>query len=64
MINRNKGDTQDLEKSVLIPADEVNQFRESIIRVLELVKLEKCNRVQLGHIKKMYKLLESLAEKD
>lgn len=44
--------------------DEVDQFRESIIRVLEMVKLEKCNKVQLGQIKKVYQLLDYFSQKD
>ena len=58
MIYRNKGDTQDLEKSVLIPKNEASHFRESILRILIKVELEKSDKVQQSDIKNIYKLLE------
>ncbi|MBN7817504.1 hypothetical protein [Algoriphagus pacificus] len=74
MIHRNKGDTQDLEKSVLIPRNEASQFRESILRILALVKLEDCKsdkqishverKVQQADIKHIYQLLEYFSDKE
>ena len=71
---RNKGDTQDLEKSVLIPRNEASQFRESILRILALVKLEDCKsdkqislgdrKVQQADIKHIYQLLEYFSDKE
>ncbi|WP_339880596.1 hypothetical protein [uncultured Algoriphagus sp.] len=64
MLERNKGDTQDLEKSVLIPKDEASHFKESILRVLEKLELENCNKVQQTDIKNIYKLLEYFSFKE
>ncbi|WP_425639455.1 hypothetical protein ACPUEN_07395 [Algoriphagus yeomjeoni] len=69
MLERNKGDTQDLEKSVLIPKNEASHFKESILRILERVKLENCDsdthrKVQLDDIKNIYKLLEYFSDKE
>ena len=74
MIHRNKGDTQDLEKSILIPRNEASQFRESILRILALVKLEDCKsdkqishgdrKVQQADIKHIYQLLEYFSDKE
>ena len=64
MIQRNKGDTQDLEKSVLIPKDEASHFKESILRVLEKLELDNCNKVQQADIKNIYKLLEYFSFKE
>ena len=62
MLERNKGDTQDLEKSVLIPKNETCQFQESLIRIMDYVKLEDCNKVQQADIKNIFKLLEYFSE--
>jgi len=62
-VQRNKGDTQDLEKSVLIPKNEASHFKESILRILENLKLENCNKVQQDDIKNIYKLLEYFSDK-
>lgn len=64
MLQRNKGDTQDLENSVLIPKDEASHFKESILRVLEKLELENCNKVQQADIKNIYKLLEYFSFKE
>lgn len=64
MLQRNKGDTQDLEKSVLIPKSETSQFQESILRILEKLELENCNKVQQADIKNIYKLLEYFSFKE
>ena len=71
---RNKGDTQDLEKSILIPRNEASLFRESILRILALVKLEDCKsddpiklgerKVQQADIKHIYQLLEYFSDKE
>lgn len=64
MIQRNKGDTQDFEKSVLIPFEEVKPLKESLLRVLTTVKLEKSKSVQREDVKNIYKLLEYFSIKD
>ncbi len=64
MLHRNKGDTQDLEKSVLIPKNEASHFKESILRILEKLELENCNKVQLVDIKNIYQLLEYFSSKN
>tara|TARA_R110002020_G_scaffold409411_4_gene619172 strand:- start:111 stop:308 length:198 start_codon:yes stop_codon:yes gene_type:complete len=61
-IEGNKADTQDLEKSVLIPKNETSQFQESLIRIMDYVKLEDCNKVQQADIKNIYRLLEYFSE--
>jgi hypothetical protein len=64
MVYRNKGDTQDLENTVLIPKNEASQFRESILRILEKIELENSNKVQLADIKNIYQLLEYFSVKN
>lgn len=64
MIHRNKGDTQDLENSILIPKNEASQFRESILRVLENIELDDCMKVQQIDIKHFYQLLEYFSVKE
>ncbi|MDG1277538.1 MAG: hypothetical protein P8O16_09680 [Algoriphagus sp.] len=64
MIYRNKGDTQDLDKSVLIPKNEASQFKDSLLRTLELVELENSNQVQQEDIKNIYKLLAYFTENE
>jgi len=64
MIHRNKGDTQDVERSVLIPFEEVKPFKEALLRVLKTVKLEKCKSVQREDVKQIYKLLEYFSPKE
>ncbi|PZX49956.1 hypothetical protein LV84_04146 [Algoriphagus ratkowskyi] len=64
MVPINKGDTQDLEKSVLIPKNEASHFKESIVRILGNLKLENCSKVQQTDIKNIYKLLEYFSDKE
>lgn len=64
MVQRNKGDTQDFEKSVLIPFEEVKPLKESLLRVLTTVKLEKSKSVQREDVKNIYKLLEYFSIND
>ncbi|REG77510.1 hypothetical protein [Algoriphagus antarcticus] len=54
---RNKGDTQDLKDLVLIPKEQVDQFSNSLLRILESIDLEKCDRVQREDVKNIYRLL-------
>jgi len=57
MLERNKGDTQDLDDTILIPKEQASQFSNSLLRILESIDLEKCNRVQREDVKNIYRLL-------
>ncbi|PZX59355.1 hypothetical protein LV84_01386 [Algoriphagus ratkowskyi] len=57
ITERNKGDTQDLEDSILIPKEQVDQFSNSLVRILDMIDLENCDRVQREDIKNVYRLL-------
>ncbi|WP_268035801.1 hypothetical protein [Algoriphagus sp. PAP.12] len=63
MIDRNKGHTKELDGIIQIPGAEAGLFRDSLLKILDLVKLEECSsdihrKVQREDIKHIYRLLE------
>lgn len=60
----NRGATQEFAKSVLIPRDQAFRFRDSLLRILQLVELEESDRVQQEDIKNVYQLLECIIENE
>ena len=59
---RNKGDTTIQEFWIKIPPVEVIEFKKSLINLLQIVKLENCDRAQQTDIKNIFKLLDYFSE--
>ena len=62
MLQRNKGDTIITDSWIKIPSIEVIDFKKSLINLLQLVELEKCDRAQQSDIKNIFKLLDYFSE--
>ncbi|SHO65371.1 hypothetical protein [Algoriphagus zhangzhouensis] len=63
-MQRNKGHTQELGDLIQIPIQEAGLFKESILGILDLIKVEDCNRVQQEYIKNIYRLLEYFSKSE
>lgn len=64
MVQKNKGHTQELGDLIRIPIQEAGLFKESILGILDLIKVEDCNRVQQEYIKNIYRLLEYFSKSE
>ncbi len=62
MIQRNKGHTQKFEMSFRFESSQVSKFKDAIIRILDRVKVQESDQVQLNDVKEIYKLLEYFSE--
>ncbi|RIW13103.1 hypothetical protein D0X99_16970 [Algoriphagus lacus] len=62
MIERNKGDTEELGPRINLDANQASRFKNALIRILEKVEIQSGDQVQQEDIKEIFRLLDYFSE--
>ena len=63
MIERNKGDTEELGLRINLDVNQASRFKNALIRILDKVEIQTGDQVQQEDIKEIFRLLDYFSER-